>query len=67
MNIVKAFEQYNLFNHFPPISGAEQTALDAYTVWLIQSGLLSVAEVEAQRLPMTAGTMSSCSNPAGAA
>jgi len=45
VNIVKAFEHYNLLHDFVPLSGAEQTALDAYTVWLIQRGLLSTTEV----------------------
>jgi hypothetical protein len=46
MNVVRAFEQYNLLSDFVPLSGAELTALDAYTVWLVQRGLLNFTDVD---------------------
>lgn len=49
MNIVRAFEHYCLRNDFPPVSAEEQVALDAYTVWLIQRGLLSKTEIAVER------------------
>ena len=44
MHIVKAFEQYCLDENHAPLSGVEETTLDAFVVWLVQNELLSTLE-----------------------
>lgn len=45
MNIVKAFERYCIDEDYVSLSGAEEIALEAFVVWLVQNGLLSTLEV----------------------
>jgi hypothetical protein len=45
MHIIKAFQTYCLERNYPPVSGTEETTLDAFVVWLVQNGLLSTIEI----------------------